>query len=404
MIPEDDILEDSEFAPEDQQEDLSDLNLEGSWFHGAVLWSTDWTTETILSQLNRGNIDLNPRYQRRSAWRANHKSRFIESLILGLPIPQIILAEDKKKKGSFIVIDGKQRLLSLRQFTAEDKDKDKGFDLLRLEGLEDRPDLNGKIYADLKAEKYSNELNTFENQTIRTVVIRNWNDERYLYSVFLRINTGSVKLSPQELRQAISPGPFSDFIDDFSVGSKALKDALGLERPDFRMRDTELALRFLAYKNKLPEYSGNLKAFLDSFTKDANEHWRGLQESILLQTQQLDAAIEATKTIFGEKKYLRKWNGDRYERRVNRAVFDIMTYYFSDKSIREAAISAKDKIESHFRALCNDNPSFRSALETTTKSLMANAVRFEIWGDELQSVLKKNIAVPRLVENRLKID
>jgi uncharacterized protein with ParB-like and HNH nuclease domain len=99
-------MADSNSLPEDQQEDLDDLTLEKNWYSGATLWSTDWTTETIISQLMKGNINLSPKFQRRNAWNDKRKSLFIESLFLGLPVPQLILAEDKNKKGSFIVIDG----------------------------------------------------------------------------------------------------------------------------------------------------------------------------------------------------------------------------------------------------------------------------------------------------------
>jgi hypothetical protein len=67
-----------------------------SSFADAVLYSTDWTVETIISQLTKGNIELNPRFQRRDAWTMKGKGRFIESVILGLPIPQLVLAEKKK--------------------------------------------------------------------------------------------------------------------------------------------------------------------------------------------------------------------------------------------------------------------------------------------------------------------
>src|SRR5712692_6218467 len=82
----------------------------------AVVFGTDWTAATLIDQLRRGNIKLDPIFQRRDAWTAPRKSRFIESIVLGLPIPQLVLAEAKDDKGSFIVIDGKQRLLSLQQF------------------------------------------------------------------------------------------------------------------------------------------------------------------------------------------------------------------------------------------------------------------------------------------------
>ena len=76
----------------------------------AVVHSTDWTVETIISQLRRKNIDMPP-FQRRDAWTRRRKSRYIESLMLSLPVPQIILAERKDKRGTFLVLDGKQRLL-----------------------------------------------------------------------------------------------------------------------------------------------------------------------------------------------------------------------------------------------------------------------------------------------------
>lgn len=98
------------------QENEDDVVVQLSSFQQAVIWGTDWTTGTIVNQLNKGNIDLDPKFQRREAWSPSRKSRFIESLILGLPIPEIILAERKDKKGTYIVIDGKQRLISIRQF------------------------------------------------------------------------------------------------------------------------------------------------------------------------------------------------------------------------------------------------------------------------------------------------
>ena len=98
----------------------TDLQADKEKFNQAVIWGTDWTTETIARQLEKGTIDLNPTFQRRDAWSNGDKSKLIESLILGLPVPPIILAESKEKKNSYIVIDGKQRLLSIRRFFSND--------------------------------------------------------------------------------------------------------------------------------------------------------------------------------------------------------------------------------------------------------------------------------------------
>ena len=137
------------------------------------------------------------------------KSRFIESLFLGLPIPQIILAENKDKKGTYIVIDGNQRLLSLQQFVEGNEEGKK----LKLVGLEVKEKLNKMTYDDIQNSEYCDEIDAFNNQTIRTVVVKNWPSVEVLYLLFLRLNTGSVKLSPQELRQALYPGKFIDYVN-----------------------------------------------------------------------------------------------------------------------------------------------------------------------------------------------
>lgn len=388
-----DLFNDFNELPDDQQEDASDLNLQPDWYAGPTLWGTDWTTETVISQLKRGNIILNPRYQRRNAWNGTRKSLFIESLILGLPIPQIILAEEQGQRGRFIVIDGKQRLLAIRQFASESTDPD--FRQLKLTGLEDRKDLNGITYDKLRSDTtFQGDLNNFENQTVRTVVIRGWEHERYLYSVFLRINTGSVQLSPQELRQALHPGGFSDFIDDVSIRSDPLKSALKLKQPDFRMRDVELVLRWYAYKNFAKTYSGDLKKFLDNTTKTFNKEWDVSKQVYEDQSGQFDQSLIATRKIFGEKGELRKWNGSKYERVINRAVFDIMTFYFSDPDIRDAALNKADDVKKAFENACVNDRDFLSSIETTTKSIEANRTRFTVWANTLSSATGVAVASP----------
>jgi hypothetical protein len=388
-------MEHKDAIPEDQQEDLEDLALEENWYYGATLWSTDWTTETIVSQLKKQNFNLMPKFQRRNAWNDKRKSLFIESLFLGLPVPQLVLAEDKNKKGSFIVIDGKQRLLALRQFVSDAKnaDTETDFETLFLKGLDEKKSLNDKNYAMLKAEG-SEEINTFDNQSIRTVVIRNWKDDKYLHAVFLRINTGSVQLSPQELRQALYPGDFSNFIDDFSTASESLKSFLGLDRPDFRMRDVELVLRYFAYRLFAQRYQGNFKKFLDDTTKSLNTTWQKEKKTYLETANSLDEALGCTRTIFGEDAECRKWVGDRYEKRINRAIFDIMTYYFSTASVRSKATKNKRKIETAFKRLCDNDADFLSSIETTTKSQKANWTRFELWSRALNKILGTSLKNP----------
>ena len=208
--------------PSELDEDDLDVSLTN-----AVVTATDWTTETILSQLKRGNIELAPRFQRREAWTDSRKSTFVESLFMGIPIPQIVLAERREKRGSYIVVDGKQRLLSIRRFGVEATDEE--FAPLTLIGLKTRSDLNGESWVSIRGNpNFGEDISAYENQTIRTVVIRNWPNESFLYLVFLRLNTGGVPLAPQELRQALHPGPFTNFIDEHALESDSIRRALRL--------------------------------------------------------------------------------------------------------------------------------------------------------------------------------
>ncbi len=377
-------MSDDALIEENLDEELQDLQTPGDWSRGAVLWSTDWTTETVISQLDKQNIDLDPSFQRRSAWDEKKQSLFIESLALGLPIPQLILAENRKKRGSFIVIDGKQRLLTLRRFGSTNPNT--GFIPLKLRGLQKLKVLNGKTYADIQRDlSLADDRAAFENSSIRTIIIRSADQEEYLYEVFLRINTGSVQLSPQELRQALHPGPFSSFVNEASASSQEMRAALNLKEPDFRMRDAEILLRFLAYTNFMKDYAGNLKVFLDKATEALNDAWPTKETQLRAQVADLESAIAFTRNAFGEKHYLRKWNGKEFESKKNRAVFDIMLHFFSDTNIRQALAGKEQGIVDEFVRLCNDDE-FRGSLETTTKSIEANRIRFNRWGDAVQAL------------------
>ena len=134
----------------ESEEDLG--KVDPSLVNKAVVTGTDWTADTILKQLEKGNIVLDPVFQRRDAWNDKRKSKFIESIILGLPIPQIVLAESQETKGTFVVIDGKQRLLTLQRFAGIRLEADD--EPLKLSGLTVRDDLNGKTLTDLQNDAH----------------------------------------------------------------------------------------------------------------------------------------------------------------------------------------------------------------------------------------------------------
>ena len=392
------------FDIEDDQDVTEDLDFDSKSIPNVVVSSNDWTTETIIRQIEKGNIILNPDFQRRDAWNKKKKSQFIESLILGLPIPQIVLAESKDQKGKYIVLDGKQRLLSLRQFTIPKNSLD--YKKFNLQGLDIRKKLNKKSYEDLSQDiELSDDFSSFENQPIRTVVIKNWMSEDFLYLVFLRLNTGSVPLSTQELRQALHPGEFVKFLNEKSMKSQELKHILGLkdDTVDFRMRDTELLLRYFAFKNFIDKYTGNLKSFLDSTCYLLNKAWlENLEKKEDLENQ-FDLFTKAHSRIveiFGKNAY-RKWNKVSYESRFNRAIYDIMILTFSDQEVLKKTEDNKlhNTIEKGFKDLCSNKEDFLKSLETTTKSLSSTQCRINTWSLFLNETIGTNLPKYTLVSD-----
>lgn len=355
-------------------------------FSEAVLHAADWTVETMVSQLVRGNIEMNPRFQRRDAWSVRRKSAFIESLILGLPVPQIVLAEKRGQRGKYIVLDGKQRLLSLMQFTGNAEGNHNAF---RLSGLEARSDLTRKTYEALKDPSYEDDLNAFHNYTVRTVVIRNWPSYDFLHLVFLRLNTGSVKLSPQELRQALFPGTFSDTVDDRAQASAPLQAILGRDTPDPRMRDVELLVRFLGFHFFMPKYSGRMKGFLDATCETLNASWQDEEPRIERAIAAFNAAGDALLQIFGQENIARKVGS----RLFNRAIFDALVFYAANDTIRAAMLQHAEAVRTAYAALAADQD-FLDASESDTAGIPNTLARYVMWGERLKATLGIEFAVP----------
>lgn len=392
----------NDISIEEDNETLQDMDYESVKFAQAVIWGTDWTTETINAQLVKGNIDLNPSFQRRDAWSDAEKSRLIESLMLGLPVPPIILAENKNKKNSYIVIDGKQRLLSIRRFFSDNTEND--FKPLRLKGLNILTDINGNT-IDKARIKFSEYVRNLENQPIRTIVIKNWPDEPFLYTVFLRLNTGSKKLSSQELRQALKPGEFLNYLDEATANSKIIMKMLGNTSADTRMKDIELALRFYSYYYYFEEYTGNLKNFLDMTCERLNSNWE--EQEIEIQKlfsdfeEAIDFAYEITET---QSPFSRYTNGD-CSKRFNKSIFELFAYYFSNSKIRDFIRNNKDLFMKAFINM-NDDQEFITALSGSTKELNNVCTRFGKFYDILANLPNSSqISIPQItnVEGKIRI-
>lgn len=366
-----------------------------------VVAATDWTTETLISQLRRNSINLNPRFQRRDAWNRGTKSRFIESLIMGLPVPQIVLAEAKSPQSGYLVLDGKQRLLSLLQFWGLGAGENNRFSL---SGLQVLTNLKRMKFADLESEPdLQRYYNSLLNQTIRTVVIKNWPDSEFLHLVFLRLNTGSTKLSPQELRQALRPGPFSDWIDQNAAECAPLMRLLGNKGPDSRMRDTEVLARFIAFQYYIEEYKGRMAAFLDTSFEKLNAHWNDTT-SPESKTAPLDlenylnvfqSGLEALFTAFdGEPNNVARRPDSVL---LNRTLLDMLLYYTRHQSVREVMASSPASLRAAYQRLFEDT-TFREALDSDTASISNTVIRLQTWGRVLNDTFELNLTLPEAAQ------
>lgn len=379
-----------EFQNEDEQ---ASSGLDVASLSDAVLWGTDWTVETIINQLRRGNIEINPRFQRRDAWSRGTKSRFIESIILGLPIPQVVLAENKSQRGRYIILDGKQRLLSLMQFSGL---AETGNNAFALTSLDIRSDLVRKKYKNFEKDpSLSGDHAAFLSHTIRAIVIRNWPSLPFLHVVFQRLNTGSLKLSPQELRQALAPGPFTNFADDFSITSVEIQRLLGKDSPDPRMRDVELLVRYMAFQLFLSQYTGRMKDFLDDACQTLNAAWLQCSDEVSTLAEQFVLGVQALEEILGTRLARR-----RDSRLFNRSIFDALIYFAVRPEIRVKMLDRNEDVLRVYDELLNKDE-FQEAVESDTAGIPHTGDRLRLWGEALRSVIGIHIAIPVARQNEL---
>ena len=352
---------------EDNRDDAQDLqNLDTS---GIVVYARDWTIQTIYSQIKTGNIDLNPKFQRRNAWQDSRRSKLIESIIMGYPIPEIVLAEDPSRKKSFIVIDGKQRLLSIAGFIDHE-----GFNYWNTPSLKQLnvcKSLNGLSYAELPETN----LREFENSSLRCTVITNYSDIQVLYDIFSRLNSGSVALSSQELRQVLNRGDFGDYLIEITNNTNILHNAMGLKEPDTRLRDVEIILRVFSFYLYAADYKGNLRRFLDDSMHKVTKDWTNMETVIRELYEKMNTSVQLLGKVFGDIKFVgRKYKNGSFETRFNKALFEVEVFYFMH--LDNTILSQKEAFISAFKKLSSDDTDFMASIESSTKNMENYKVRY----------------------------
>jgi Protein of unknown function DUF262 len=358
--------------------DEDDLSISSESIQSMVVAPTDWTIGVLVDLLKKKKIDLEPNYQRRIAWNEVKMSKFIESLFLRLPVPQVVLAE--MSPGRFAVIDGKQRLNSIARFCIDTESP------LKLQRCEYRSDLNGKTFADLEKEPdFEGSLDAFLSHTVRTTVIKNWKNDELLYLLFLRLNQNSVTLSPQELRRALFPGGFMNWLNEKTAASAGMQ-TIFLKVPDFRMRDMEVSTRYLGFRWFSEMYSGNMKKFLDDTTSQLRNDWPKNTQKLEEVWLEYEAAIAFSKEIFQDDVF-QLWANGQFQSSKNRAVIDVMVHFFSFENIRAGLTDKKAAVKIEFVRLCQEDQAFLSSLQVSTKTPTATYTRFETWRVSLSSLL-----------------
>jgi hypothetical protein len=193
-------------------------------------------------------------FQRKFVWKKTQMDRFIESLLLGFPVPGIFLVQQANKQ--LLVLDGQQRLRTLQRFYAGKVDPDTPF---ALESVAD--EFTGLTYDSLNDEQRRVLDNTFMHATVVKYNQLLGGDES-IYSLFERLNTGGTNLYPQEIRVALYHGKMVDLLRELN----SYENWRNIYGPiSERLKDQEIILRFLAFLKEEEKYERPLKAFLNGF-------------------------------------------------------------------------------------------------------------------------------------------
>ena len=200
-----------------------------------------------------------PDYQRELVWDDVTQSKFIESVLLGLPIPYMFVADipGERNEARLEIIDGVQRIRTLVRFLNNE---------LKLENLEKLKKLNDFRFADLPLPRQRR----FKRTTLRIIELTDKADEDTRREMFERINIGAVALNDMEMRRGVQRGPFLEFIDRLSKNPKFRSLCPFSESLIDRREPQEFVLRFFAYLNNYENFKRQVNEFLNEYLEKNN--------------------------------------------------------------------------------------------------------------------------------------
>lgn len=268
----------------------------------------------VEEELNNDHVGLIyiPEYQRDFTWDAVRQSKLIESIILGLPLPSLFIAETES--GAWEIIDGSQRIRTIHAFLNNE---------LCLQGLEKLTVLNGYTFADLKPSR-QRKLN---NTALRIIVLDEATTDEVKTDMFDRINRGSDLLKPMEKRKGSYRGRFSDFIYSYCKNNKTFRELVAINKwLQKRQEREELLLRFFALSegNKINIPGTGVTLFLDRYMERKNKEWDGLGEKEWQEIQHgYEEKINEVNTFV--KKYFPYGYRHRHNPETKRSVFEAIS-------------------------------------------------------------------------------
>ncbi|RLJ72508.1 DUF262 domain-containing protein [Pedobacter alluvionis] len=347
--------------------------------------SIEYDLETLVKKIDKGIIKLDPDYQRRHRWDDKTSSRLIESLILNIPIPTIYISQDvdvdsETEEYRYSVIDGQQRLTAMYNFL---KDK------YSLVGLETLDELNGCLHRDLPPFL----TRRLEERTVKCLRIDSTLDAQVKIDIFERLNSGSVKLEPQELRNAVYSGKFNVLCKNLSSDSN-FRTLLQInpDQPDAnnrvrKMEDVELVLRFFSLINEnYQNYKKTKdKGFIDFLSETMDNRNQSSDSEISRYREEFEETMRVILRDFGNSafaKYKYENSDLKLQSRFNVAVFDALATSCHDLIFQENITKFGDKRE-NYQALFANNEFYESI---SGSYLDTNKLKFRI--EQTKSTLR----------------
>ncbi|WP_344395490.1 DUF262 domain-containing protein [Streptomyces asiaticus] len=314
----------------------------------------DYNLRSLTDLVKNKQIDLSPNYQRRNRWKDDRKSQLIESFLMNVPIPNIFLNEDAY--GHYSVIDGKQRLTAISDFL---------FGRFALTGLKVFGEANGLRFDELPTTLQTI-LETRAN--LRAVIILRQSDPDIKYQVFQRLNTGGIRLNPQEIRNSAWPGKLNDMILEESITSEFHK-LLGIRDRNrsaiySEMRDAEFVLRYLTFRKNWDTFAGGMGRKLDTFMAT---HHEMPAEEVEEARSHFRAAVRKARAAFGENAFQR-WSPEKqsWRRQVLASLYDAEIFavsQFPEETLREHSAEIIAGVQELF-----SNSRFRRAVDAATNT------------------------------------